>query len=208
MYLPPHFAETDPAAIRGLVEAFPLAVIVAVTADGPIANHIPLLMPDDAHLVGHIALANDLHRLVPDGAEVLAIFRGGDAYVSPNWYPSKAEHHRHVPTWNYEVVHVRGRILFQHDEKAKTAAVGRLTRALEGRTNGEAGWRMADAPRDYMATMLANIVAFRIDVDVVTGKSKLSQNRDARDFENVVRTLGARGEVRVAGAMDRVGRNR
>ena len=140
----------------------PLACIVAQTDAGLIANHLPLLTGADGALVGHVALANDMHRLVADGQEVLVIFRGEDGYVSPNFYPSKAEHHRHVPTWNYQVVHVYGDIRFQHDERAKRAAVGLLTRDHERRVNGDRAWRMADAPADYMTQMLAGIVAFRI----------------------------------------------
>jgi transcriptional regulator len=203
MYLPPHFEETDPETIRALVEAAPLAAVVAQTAEGLMANHIPLLMAPDGHLIGHVALANDMHRQVAGGQEVLAIFRGEDAYVSPNYYPSKAEHHRHVPTWNYQVVHVRGRITFQHDDHAKRAAVGLLTRSHERRVNGGNGWRMADAPADYMATMLAAIVAFRIDVTAVRAKSKLSQNREAHDHAGAVAGLRASGQGEMADLMQR-----
>jgi transcriptional regulator len=203
MYLPAHFTETEAHEIARLIADFPLAMLVADTAEGLVANHIPMQM-HDGRLVGHIARANDLHRSLADGAPVLAVFRGGDAYVSPNWYPSKQDHHRHVPTWNYQVVHVNGRITFRHDDKAKRAVVGRLTRAMEERTNGDAAWRMADAPRDYLSDMLDNIVAFEIEVTKVIAKSKLSQNRTAEDFDNVVRVLGERGEDRIAASMARI----
>ena len=193
MYLPEHFRETDPAEVAGLIAAFPLAAIVAQTEQGLVANHIPVMAEGDAALIGHVALANDMHRIIPDGTEVLAIFRGQDAYVSPNLYPSKALHHRHVPTWNYQVVHVAGRISFQHDDKTKRAIVGRLTRDHERAMNGDAAWRMADAPRDYMAGMLAAIVAFRIDITGIIAKAKLSQNREAPDHAGVVDSVTARG---------------
>lgn len=112
-------------------------MIQAQTADGLIANHIPLLLGPGGSLIGHIAVANDMHRSIAEGQEVLAIFRGDDGYVSPNFYPSKAEHHRHVPTWNYQVVHAYGDIIFQHDERSKRAAVGLLTRQHERRLNGQ-----------------------------------------------------------------------
>ena len=128
MYVPPHFQEIDPAEIASILAEAPLACIVAQTDQGLVANHIPLLAAPDGTLIGHVALANDMHRLIPDGHEVLAIFRGEDGYVSPNFYPSKPRHHRHVPTWNYQVVHVHGPIRFQHDTSAKRAAVGLLTR--------------------------------------------------------------------------------
>lgn len=201
MYIPDHFAETDPAGIAAILEGAPLACVVAHTVHGLIANHLPLLTGPDGALIGHVALANDMHRLIAPGAEVLAIFRGADAYVSANYYPSKAETHRSVPTWNYQAVHVQGRISFQHDEKSRRAAVGLLTRLHERRVNGDAGWRMADAPRDYMEGMLAGIVAFRIQPERVLAKSKLSQNRSAADHRAVTEALDAAGHVAVAAQM-------
>ncbi|MGL5009585.1 MAG: FMN-binding negative transcriptional regulator, partial [Paracoccaceae bacterium] len=195
MYVPEHFREIDAGEIAAVIAAAPLACIVAQTAEGLIANHIPLLAAPDGTLIGHVALANDMHRLLATDQKVLVIFRGDDAYISPNFYPTKAEHHRHVPTWNYQVVHVEGRITFQHDTHAKRAAVGLLTRLHERRVNGAQGWRMADAPVDYMEQMLAGIVAFRIAVDRVIAKSKLSQNREARDHAGAVAGLEARGDA-------------
>lgn len=203
MYLPDHFVETDPSAVAGLIAAFPLATIVAQTAQGLIANHIPVMAEGDTALIGHVALNNDMHRLIPDHSEVLAIFRGQDGYVSPNLYPTKPAHHRHVPTWNYQVVHVAGRISFQHDDKVKRAIVGRLTKDHEARMNGDAAWRMADAPRDYMETMLAAIVAFRIEITGIAAKSKLSQNREAVDHAGVVASFEARGLDAMAARMRR-----
>ena len=204
MYLPPHFEQTDPAAIAALIEEAPLACLVAQGTGGLLANHLPLLPAPGERLIGHIARANDLHRQLAEGQEVLAIFRGVEGYVSPNDYPSKAEHHRHVPTWNYEVVHVQGRISFQHDEHTKRAAVGLLTRLHERRANGAAAWRMADAPPDYMAMMLDAIVALRIDITGVLAKSKLSQNRAPADLDGAIAGLEARGDSALAGRMRRM----
>lgn len=203
MYIPPHFQEIDAGEIRAVIETAPLACIVAQTTEGLVANHIPMLSGPDGTLIGHVALANDMHRLVADGQEVLAIFRAADAYVSPNFYPSKPEHHRHVPTWNYQVVHVYGSVAFRHDEQAKRAAVGLLTRTHERRLNGGAAWRMADAPPDYMAQMLAAIVAFRIDVTRVLAKSKFSQNREERDYLGAIAGIRASGREDVAQSMER-----
>lgn len=201
MYIPPHFRQIDPARIAALVEAAPLACIVAQTDQGLIANHIPLFMAPDGALIGHVALANDMHRLIPEGHEVLAVFRGPDGYVSPNFYPSKAEHHRTVPTWNYEVAHAHGPIHFRHDDHAKRAAVALLTRGHERRVNGPKAWRMADAPADYIQGMLDGIVAFRIEVARMLAKSKLSQNRESRDREGAVQGLRATGHDALAGLM-------
>jgi len=201
MYLPAHFAETNDEEIAAILADAPLAALVAVTDEGLVANHIPLLAEGADTLIGHVALANDLHRLVPDGASVLAIFRRDDAYVTPNSYPTKAAHHRHVPTWNYQAVHVHGLITFQHDEKAKRRAVGMLTAWHERHLNGETAWRMADAPANYMATMLTNIVAFRIAITRVIAKSKLSQNREPIDHQGAVENLMSRGKAGIAAAM-------
>lgn len=202
MYIPPHFQEISLDEIAAICESVPLACVVAQTGAGLVANHLPLLAGPDGRLIGHAALANDMHRLIADGDEVLAIFRGEDAYVSPNFYPSKPEHHRHVPTWNYQVVHVYGNITFQHDDHAKRAAVGLLTRNHERRVNGKNAWRMADAPTDYMEQMLQNIVAFRIDVSRTLAKSKLSQNREERDYRGAIAGLRASGHEAMAEKME------
>ena len=202
MYIPPHFQEIDPGEITAIIEGAPLACIVAQTAEGLVANHVPLLAAPDGTLIGHVALANDMHRLITPGQDVLAIFRGDDAYVSPNFYPTKPEHHRHVPTWNYQVVHIHGSISFQHDTHAKRAAVGLLTRIHERRVNGKAAWRMADAPADYMEQMLGSIVAFRIDVRRTLAKSKLSQNREERDYLGAIAGLRATGHEELAEQME------
>lgn len=202
MYLPPHFEEADMNAIAATIEAAPLACLVAQTDSGLIANHLPLLRAANGDLLGHVALANDMHRLVAEGQEVLAVFRRDDAYVSPNFYPTKQDHHRHVPTWNYEVVHVYGDISFQHDERSKRAAVGLLTRDHERRLNGKDAWRMADAPADYMEQMLAGIVAFRIAATRTFAKSKLSQNREARDYRGAIEGLKASGHAEMAERME------
>ncbi len=201
MYNPPHFDDMPAADIALITDMVPLASVVAQTADGLLANHLPLLRAPAGHLIGHIALANDMHRVLTDGDAVLAIFQGAQGYISPNDYPSKAVHHCHVPTWNYEVVHMHGTIRFQHDTASKRAAVGLLTRTHERRVNGDAGWRMADAPADYMATMLDAIVALRIDVTRVVGKAKLSQNRDAVDHAGAVAGTRLRGDVDVSDRM-------
>lgn len=202
MYIPPQFNEIDESEIKAITQAAPLACIVAQTDDGLIANHIPVLSAPDGRLIGHVAAANDMHRLIAPGQEVLTIFRGNDAYVSPNYYPSKAEHHRHVPTWNYQVVHVYGAISFEYDDHAKRAAVGLLTRNHERRVNGDTAWKMADAPKDYMQQMLDNIVAFHISVTKILAKSKLSQNRETRDYIGAISGLRASGQEAIAAEMD------
>jgi transcriptional regulator len=208
MYLPPHFEETDPSQVYELIDKFPLAILVAQTEQGLVANHVPLMLQGKHELLGHLALNNDLHQLLPSGKEILAIFRGEDAYISPNWYPTKPIHHRHVPTWNYQVVHVYGTIHYQDDDKSKLAVVGKLTKKMEERTHGENAWRMADAPKDYLNAMLANIIAFRIEITRILGKSKVSQNRETVDFGNVAKVLAERGSAHMAERMNQISETR
>ena len=208
MYLPHHFIEADAGAVAALVAEFPLATLVATGPGGLLANHIPMLLAPDGRLIGHVAAANEIHRVIGEDAAVLAVFSGEDGYVSPNWYPGKAAHHRVVPTWNYRVVHVHGRISFIHDPKRKRAIVGRLTARFEREMNGDEAWKMADAPDDFMDSQLASIVGFEIAIDRIAGKSKLSQNREAEDFNGVRQAFEQCGEKGLAGQMERVERLR
>lgn len=203
MYTPQHFAETDTQVIRDLIAAYPLATLVAQTAEGLVANHLPLLMEGDTALIGHVALNNPVHRDMAEGTPVLVIFRAEDAYISPNWYPTKAAHHRHVPTWNYQAVHLHGTLRFHHDDKFKRAVVGRLTQHFERLQSGDKAWRMADAPADYMQTMLDAIVGFRMEITRTIAKSKLSQNREPVDHASVREALTHADKTRMAQAMKR-----
>lgn len=202
MYNPAHFTETDRAEIDRLMQAHPLATLVTQTAQGLDANHLPLLR-DGEGLLGHVARANPLHEELPDGAAVLAIFRAAEGYVSPNWYPSKAETHKAVPTWNYQVVHVHARLHWSHAEKDKRRAVALLTARHEKATNGAGAWSMGDAPADFLADLLTRIVAFRLTDLRIEAKSKLNQNRSAADVAGVAEALSARGNDALARAMRR-----
>ncbi len=152
MYLPAHFEETRIGELHRLMRAYPLGILVTQGAAGLDADHLPFEFDAEAGphgtLRAHVARANPVCDPARDGAEVMVIFRGEDAYVSPSWYPSKHEFHRQVPTWNYQVVHAHGRLAIRDDEKYVRGLIGRLTRAHEA---GEpAPWKMADAPRDYI----------------------------------------------------------
>src|SRR5699024_1746275 len=119
----------------------------------------------------------------------LVVFRGEDAYISPNWYPSKHESHRQVPTWNYQAVHVRGRITIRDDERFVRGHVARLTRVHEANTGTDRPWRMGDSPKAYIDQMLAAIVGIEIEITAMIGKSKLSQNKETRDRLNAAAAL-------------------
>jgi transcriptional regulator len=203
MYTPPHFLEARDAELRRLLRAQPLGMLVVNGSGGLDANHLPFLLDAErgGHgvLVAHVARANPVWQQVADGDEVLVVFRGAQGYVSPNWYPSKHEHHRHVPTWNYEVVHAHGRLRIHDDATFVRGVVARLTREHEA---GEPRpWKMGDAPADYLADLVTKIVGLEVEVTRWEGKRKLSQNREARDFDGVVDALEARGDAALVSAM-------
>lgn len=202
MYTPSHFDEADPIEIERLMDGHPLALVIAQVASGLVANPIPLLR-DGPALVGHVALANPLHEELADAGPVLAVFSAGEGYVSPNWYPTKAETHRAVPTWNYRIVQVHGRLIWSHAERDKRRAVSLLTTRMERAVNGEAGWRMGDAPADYLQGMLDRIVAFRIEIDRISAKSKLNQNHPEANRRAVAGAFDAQGRAAMAEAMRR-----
>lgn len=195
------FKEVRADEISRIMQKFPLACIVTNTPDGLYATHIPLMSNGENILFGHVAIANELYTNVAEDQEVLCIFKGDDAYISANYYPSKFDDHKKVPTWNYQVVHVHGKIKFLTDQKNKLAALGRLTRQNEERVNGASAWKMSDAPKDYLMMMLDQLVVFEIHVSRILAKSKLSQNREKHDFDGVIKALQMREEDGVANSM-------
>ncbi|MFA9438352.1 FMN-binding negative transcriptional regulator [Uliginosibacterium sp. sgz301328] len=205
MYLPRHFEAPDLQQIHQLIEDHPLGALVTLGPDGLDANHIPFLLDrnDGPHdrLIAHVARANSVWRNACDGAEVLVIFRGEDAYISPNWYPSKQEMHRQVPTWNYRVAHVHGKLTVRDDERFVRGVVARLMRKHEAAVNGERAWKMGDAPADYIDGLLAHIIGLEIAITRIEAKWKLGQNRDGRDRASAAQALEDRGERAIASAM-------
>ena len=195
MYVPEHFRETRIELLRAFIERHSLGTLVAVTSEGLTANHIPMqLLPATGSpglLRGHIARANPLWRLLGAGAQVLAIFIGPEHYVSPSWYPSKREHGKAVPTWNYATVHVKGNIRFIDDAAWLRSLVESLTDEHERASPSR--WRVTDAPADYIEGMLRAIVGFEIQVSAIEGKFKGSQNRSAEDRAGVADALRAEG---------------
>lgn len=205
MYVPAHFAITDPAALHRLMREHPLGALVTHGADGLDADHIPFLFDPNkgerGTLIGHVARANSVWQRCPTGTPVMVIFRGAEAFISPSWYPSKHDAHRQVPTWNYEVVHAHGILTVHDDERFVRGVVARLTRQHEA---GEAKpWTMSDAPPDFIDSILRNIVGIEITLSSLVGKAKLSQNKEVRDRLSAADTLGSRGHDELAQAMRR-----
>lgn len=205
MYLPGHFEQSEEGELLDSIAAYPFGTLVVNGPDGLDANHLPFLVEkrpgEGKRLIAHVARANPLWTQARQGEDVLAIFHAGDAYVSPNWYPSKHESHRQVPTWNYRVVHVHGRLFIRDDERFVRGVVARLTKVHEERTGSPRPWRMTDSSAEYIDQMLANIVGLEIEVARMVGKWKLSQNKEERDREGAAAELRARGEAALSDAM-------
>ena len=205
MYNPSHFNHSDDrAALLALMRAHPLGALVTHGPQGLDANHLPFEVDEAAGVLrAHVARANPLWQQAPasGGMPAMVIFKGQAGYISPNWYPSKHETHRQVPTWNYQVVHVHGQLTVMDQERFVRGLVARLTREHEKRSNQPKPWMMGDAPADYIDQMLAAIVGIEVTLQRLEGKFKLSQNKEARDRLGVVEGLAAVGEGGLAGVM-------
>jgi transcriptional regulator len=188
MYIPSVFRQDDPEPIRALVASRPLGEVVTVGPGGLLASTVPLLLEpdgDDDVLVGHLARANPQRG--HDGAEALVIFRGPDAYVTPSWYASKAEHGKVVPTWDYLVARGRGTLIVHDDAIWVERLVTRLTDHHEA---GRApSWSLDDAPAGFVAKSLQAIVGVEIRVATWEASWKLSQNRPPADIGGVLHGL-------------------
>ncbi|EFH09225.1 FMN-binding negative transcriptional regulator, partial [Teichococcus cervicalis] len=186
MYVPPAFREDDPATLRAMMQAAGLATLVTATAEGLQATPLPLLLaPEEGEhgtLYGHLARANPQWRL-PALGEAMVLFPGPDAYVSPSFYPSKAEHQKVVPTWNYVALHAYGPAEFFEEPARLLDLVTRLTERHEAARPRP--WAVADAPDAFIAAQLRGIVGLRLPIARLEGKRKLSQNRGAGDRAGV-----------------------
>jgi len=193
MYLPAHFAESRPEVLATLVRSHPFGLLVTQSGDGGVdANSIPFVLDPGSPgtlgvLRGHVGRANPLWQTARGDVDSLVVFQGPQGYVSPAWYPSKAEHGKVVPTWNYVMVQARGKLRAIDDADWLRGFVTRLTERHEG--GRAAPWAVSDAPADYVATMLRAIVGIEITLTSLTGKWKVSQNRPAADRAGVVAGL-------------------
>lgn len=203
MYVPAHFEANDADALVAKL-ACGAATLVSVDAEGqPIASHLPILWDAERRIArGHIARANPHWRL--GAGKGLLVLMGANAYVSPGFYPSKAEHGKVVPTWNYETVHLSGAIEW-FDDAARLEAIVRALSALHEAAR-PAPWSIDDAPRPYIENLLRAIVGVEMRVERIEAKQKLSQNKSAADFGGVVRGLeaGAGESPNVAGLMAKI----
>ena len=197
-YLPAHFEERDLKTLHALIEAHPLATWATLQEDGElVVHHVPFMLDRErgpfGTLVGHVARANPVWRAP---RKSLLVFQGAEAYISPGWYASKAQHGKVVPTWNYAVVHARGTPVALERPEDVLPIVTRLTQTHEAAQSKP--WQVGDAPPDYIAKMLEAIVGIEIPIEQLVGKWKVSQNRSRADRDGVATGLSQRDPAMAA----------
>jgi transcriptional regulator len=195
MYLPSQFREDRPQVLRAFIARHPLGTLVAMTNEGLVANHIPMLWRERGDtpgmLEGHVAKANPLWKTLAPGVPVLAIFMGATHYLTPSWYPAKQLDGKVVPTWNYSVVHAHGAIRFFDSPEEALVKVRHLTERQEAARREP--WAVTDAPREYLDSMLRRIIPFEISLTRLQGKFKASQHRPADERDAVTAALRQEG---------------
>ncbi len=199
MYQPPHFRVEDHAALHAFIVAHPLGLLISNDGDKPVADLVPFHLDVEAgargRLRAHVARANPHWKLLQQTGSALVVFQASSHYISPSWYPSKAEHGKAVPTWNYAMVQVRGAAIVNEDAPWLREQVEALTRSHEG--GREHPWAVDDAPGEFIAAQLRAIVGFEIEIEEMNGKFKLSQNRPEADRASVVEALSREGSAGV-----------
>lgn len=194
MYQPAHFQITDTATMHALIRTHPFGTWATAPGGALEMNHVPFLLDPDrgphGTLVGHVARANPVWK---QAAASIVAFQGPQAYVSPSTYPSKHEHGKVVPTWNYAVVHAHGQPRAIEDKTQLLQIVTRLTQVHEAGQGRP--WAVSDAPADYIEALLGAIVGIEIPIERLEGKWKVSQNRGAADREGVAQALEATGDA-------------
>ncbi len=192
MYIPSHFLETDLEKISQFIKTHPLGLMVANVDGELVGNHLPFIVPNGniavgSKLISHTAKANPIWEVGKKKQKVLLVFSGYEAYISPSSYATKKETHKVVPTYNYLSVHINGTLSATQDEEDKYQIVKILTEKME--LSRKDPWAVTDAPKDYIETMLANIVGVELLVEKIEAKWKISQNRPARDRQGVIDDL-------------------
>jgi transcriptional regulator len=183
MYIQKHFEETRIEEMHGLIDTYPLATLIVNVAGELVINHIPMLLDagdgQRGTLRAHISKANPLFMHLQRGIDALAIFRGAQTYISPNWYPSKHADGKQVPTWNYVVVHAHGTPRLIDDSAWLLTHLHAMTNKQEASLPQP--WKVSDAPQDFIARMMTAIVGIEMPIEKIEGKWKVSQNRTRAD---------------------------
>jgi transcriptional regulator len=192
VYVPRFNSVDEEVEVRAIVADAKVGWLVTIDGDGtPEATLLPIMWRDDT-VVAHMARANRQWRTMQPEARALVIVTGPDAYVSPSWYASKAEHGRVVPTWNYTAVHLTGTARVRLEPGWLRQAVSELTEVHEG--GRAAPWWVSDAPAEYIEAQLRGIVGIELAVERVDAKAKLSQNRSDADRAGVIDGLSSEGD--------------
>jgi transcriptional regulator len=195
MYRPEHFRVQDVARMHAFMRAKPFASLVSSGSTGLCASHLPTVLKDEGShgvIECHLARANPHWKEIASGNEALLIFQGPEGYITPNWYPSKTQHGKVVPTWNYAVVHAYGCPEMIENKDWLRRHVGELT--MQQEQTQVRPWSLSDAPKSYVDAMLRRIVGFRFAITRIEGKWKMSQNRDLNDQVGVTKGLRERAD--------------
>lgn len=188
MYVPNHFKEDDQEKLQQHIRDYSFGILVIADNEGIEANHVPFHLSSGENgclgsLQCHLARSNPVWQRMQGGARVLAVFQGPDAYVSPSWYPTKAETGRVVPTWNYLAVHAQGSAQIIKDPSWLKHHLHQLTDQHESQM--VAPWSVGDAPADFTERLVQAIVGVEIKIETLTGKLKASQNQPERNRAGV-----------------------
>jgi transcriptional regulator len=186
MYIPSTFSEDDPKILTGLIQQYPLGLLITSGSSGLLASPIPFLYrvkEGKSMLVAHLAKANPHWRDLLELKECLVVFQGAENYVTPAWYPTKQTTHKVVPTWNYEMVQVKGIPTVIESSDWLRSQVGDITDSMEQKR--KTPWKVADAPADFIESQLRAIVGLEIEIIEIKGKWKMSQNRPIEDAQGV-----------------------
>ncbi|WP_343595059.1 FMN-binding negative transcriptional regulator [Acinetobacter sp.] len=189
------FEEKNTQVLFDLIQNHRLGTLVTSFEGELDANHIPFEVIEQPNSFGllraHIAKANPLYQqlLEHKDTSVLVIFQSDNAYISPNWYPEKVIHHKVVPTWNYMVVHIKGKLRLIEDQEQLLEILKNLTHQEEAKLSQTTPWQVSDAPQDYLDQMLKYIVGIEVEITEMTGKFKISQNKNAETISTVQQAL-------------------
>lgn len=189
MYTPKHFSAPGEAALHELIRTYPFATLIMTTGSGVEVNHLPLYLDDQGVLSGHLTRANPLWQAVQAEQQVMAVFHGPHAYVTPSWYATKTQTGMVVPTWNYVVAHVRGTLRVIEDAHWLRAHLAALTAQQEAVF--EQPWPLEDAPAGFIDKLMQAVVGIEIEITQLTGKWKVSQNQPLTNQLGVLQGLSA-----------------
>ena len=184
MYIPRPFQINSDEA-RELLKSFSVGQLVTATKDGPMATIVPWVLDTSGNrLIGHLSRINPQWH-TPWQGEALVIVDGANGYVRPNWYATKSETGKVVPTWDYVVVQIRGELVVHDDAEWVKSAVEQLTDFHEKVRNNP--WKVEDAPAEYVETQLAAIVGIEFKIKSIEAAVKMSQNKSEADVAGVVK---------------------